>query len=47
MTASKISLILEPTKYPRTDPDIVFGKTKPKIDKKGLDVYKRQPSLFK
>lgn len=33
------SLILEPTKYPRTDPDIVFGKTKPIIDKKGLRRY--------
>jgi len=39
MTASKISLILEPTKYPRTDPDIVFGKTKPIIDKKGFRRY--------
>lgn len=39
MTDSKISLILEPTKYPRTDPDIVFGKTKPIIDKKGLRRY--------
>ena len=30
------NLILEPTKYPRTDPDIVFGKTKPTISKKDL-----------
>jgi len=33
------SLILEPTKYPRTDPDIVYGKTKPFINKKGLKEY--------
>ena len=33
------SLILEPTKYPRTDPDIIFGKTKPTITKKGLRRY--------
>jgi len=30
------NLILEPTKYPRTDPDIIFGKTKPTISKKGF-----------
>lgn len=39
MTASKPLLILEPTKYPRTDPDIVFGKTKPTISKKGFRKY--------
>ena len=33
------NLILEPTKYPRTDPDIVFGKTKPTISKKGFRKY--------
>lgn len=37
--ASTTSLILEPTKYPRTDPDIVYGKTKPFINKKGLKEY--------
>lgn len=36
---STISLILEPTKYPRTDPDIIYGKTKPFINKKGLKEY--------
>ena len=36
---STTSLVIEPTKYPRTDPDIVFGKTKPKISKNGLKVY--------
>lgn len=39
MTVSQTSLILEPTKYPRTDPDIIFGKTKPTITKKGLRRY--------
>jgi len=39
MTALKTSLILEPTKYPRNNPDIVFGKTKPTITKKGLRRY--------
>lgn len=39
MTVSQTSLILEPTKYPRTDPDIVFGKTKPTISKKGFRKY--------
>lgn len=39
MTASKTSLILEPTKYPRVDPDIIFGKTKPYITKKRLRKY--------
>lgn len=39
MTDSKTLLILEPTKYPRTDPDIVFGKVKPTINKKGLREY--------
>ncbi len=29
--SSKTSLILEPTKYPRTDPDVIFGKVKPNI----------------
>lgn len=33
------NLILEPAKYPRTDPDIVFGKTKPTITKKGFRKY--------
>lgn len=37
--ASQTLLILEPTKYPRTDPDIVFGKTKPTISKKGFRKY--------
>lgn len=37
--ASTTSLILEPTKYPRTDPDIIFGKTKPFINKKRLKEY--------
>lgn len=37
--ASATSLILEPTKYPRTDPDVVFGKTKPVINKRGLREY--------
>lgn len=39
MTVSQTSLILEPTKYPRTDPNIIFGKTKPIINKKGLKEY--------
>ncbi|WP_313232456.1 terminase large subunit [Tissierella praeacuta] len=39
MTVSKNSLIIEPTKYPRTDPNIVFGKVKPAINKKGLKEY--------
>lgn len=39
MTVSQTSLILDPTKYPRTDQDIVFGKTKPEISKKGLRKY--------
>lgn len=39
MTGSKTLLILDPTKYPRTDPDIIFGKTKPTITKKGLRRY--------
>ena len=33
------SLITDPTKYPRTDPDIVFGKTKPILNKRGLREY--------
>ena len=33
------SLILEPTKYPRTDPDVVYGKTKPNITSDGLREY--------
>ncbi len=37
--ASTTSLILEPTKYPRTDPDIIFGKIKPILNKKGLKQY--------
>lgn len=39
MTASTSSLILEPTNCPRTDPDIVFGKVKPTLNKKGLKEY--------
>ncbi len=39
MTVSQTSLILEPTKYPRIDPDIIFGKTKPKISKQGFRKY--------
>lgn len=39
MTDLTTSLILEPTKYPRTDPDIVFGKVKPILNKKGLREY--------
>lgn len=39
MTVSQTSLILEPTKYPRTDPDIIFGKIKPEISKKGFRKY--------
>lgn len=39
MMASTTSLILEPTKYPRTDPDIIYGKPKPFINKKGLKQY--------
>jgi len=35
---SRTSLILEPTKYPRTDPDVVFGKVKPNIVK-GKKIY--------
>ena len=37
--ASRTSLILEPTKYPRTNPDIIYGKVKPVINKKGLREY--------
>ena len=33
------SLILEPTKYPRTDFDIIYGPMKPNINKKGLRKY--------
>lgn len=33
------SLIIEPTKYLRTDPDIIFGKTKPFINKNKLKEY--------
>ena len=33
------SLILEPTKYLRNTPDIIFGVTKPIINKKGLREY--------
>lgn len=39
MTDLKTSLILEPTKYPRTDPDIIYGKTKPIINQRGLKEY--------
>lgn len=39
MTVSSTSLILEPTKYPRIDPEIIFGKVKPTINEKGLKVY--------
>lgn len=35
----KQSLILEPSKYPRTDTDIIYGKVKPKINSKGLKEY--------
>ena len=37
--SSTTSLILEPTKYLRNNPNIVFGKTKPVINKKGLKEY--------
>jgi len=37
--ASQTLLILEPTKYPRIDPDIIFGKTKPSISKTGFRKY--------
>lgn len=40
---SPTSLILEPTKYPRIDPDIIFGKTKPEISKKG---YRKYPKNY-
>ncbi len=33
------SLILEPTKYPRTTREIIFGKTQPTINKRGLREY--------
>jgi len=33
------SLILEPTKYLRNTPEIIYGKTKPIINKKGLREY--------
>ena len=39
MTASTASLILEPTKYPRINPEIIFGKTNPLISKKGFKKY--------
>ena len=39
MMSSTTSLILEPTKYLRNNPNIVFGKTKPVINKKGLKEY--------
>ena len=39
MTVSTNSLIIEPIKYPRTDLDVVFGKTKPTISKKGFRKY--------
>ena len=32
----KTSLILEPNKYLRNDPNVIYGKTKPIINKKGL-----------
>jgi len=35
----KDSLILEPTDYPRNNPEIIFGKTKYTINKQGLRVY--------
>ncbi|MBS4538208.1 terminase large subunit [Clostridium sp. D2Q-11] len=35
----KNSLILEPTKYLRNDPDIIFGKIKPRINADGLKEY--------
>lgn len=37
--SSMHSLIIELTKYLRTDPDIIFGKTKPIINKQGLKEY--------
>lgn len=37
--ASQNLLILEPTKYPRTDPEVVFGKTRPKVSKNGFRKY--------
>lgn len=40
MTGSQTSLILEPSKYPRTDPDIIFGKVKPKtVGKSAIRIY--------
>lgn len=39
MTVLKTSLILDPTKYPRTNPDIIYGKVKLNINKKGLRIY--------
>lgn len=35
----RIKLNLEPTKYLRTNPDVVFGKIKPKISKNGFREY--------
>ena len=40
------SLIIDPTKYPRNDPEIVYGKTKPAINKKGLRKYQKLQSNF-
>lgn len=39
MTVLRTSLILEPTKYPRISPEVIFGKTKPTINRKGLRIY--------
>lgn len=39
MMGSVASLILEPTKYPRTDSDVIFGAIKPEIDKAGFKHY--------
>lgn len=39
MTDSATSLILDPTEYPRTASDIIYGKTKPIINKNGFRKY--------
>lgn len=43
LSLKETNLILEPTKYPRTDTDIIFGKTKPEISKKG---YRKYPTDY-
>lgn len=35
----KTSLTLEPSKYLRTDLDVIYGKVKPKVDKTGIRKY--------